>query len=188
MRQDAGQNIQSEIQHLFNEEMGIVQLEPDEDDLDEEEEDFFENAKINFWACHTNFNIDKKTFNVIKNTEGIEFIQVKTRYCFLIAVGKLFHFNDVRKSIEKELQCTSEVNSTIESLKDLAKYWVCLVKQNGDIEYSASENDDSFDMVYKDLEFFQAYVKRNGGRLILSESLEDEKENNEDDDKFKSDI
>jgi len=183
---DVNATISNEIQSIIQSAQETQDVEVEE--LDEEEEDFYQNAKINFWACHTNFEINNKTFQIIKKTPGIEFITVKTRYCFLIAVGKLFNFNEVRKTIEQELKCTSDVNSTISTLKELSEYWVCLVKQNGEIEYAVGEDEEHIFELYKDFEFYEAYVARYGGRIILSEKLENEKDIDEDDNKFKSDI
>lgn len=57
---------------------------------------------INFdcWIAHTNFNITLDIKNNLDRIEGVELLKVFSRYRFLVGVGKMFDFSDVRKRIE----------------------------------------------------------------------------------------
>lgn len=94
-----------------------------ESDLDEETEEDIEilsnsmmmpiNPKIfdelsmitNFdcWVGHTNFDITNETKKILDTTSGVEVLKIFSRYRFFIGVGKMFKFQDVRNSIEKQL-------------------------------------------------------------------------------------
>ena len=59
------------------------------------------------WVAHTNFNLTEKIKDQLDKIEGIELLKVFSRYRFLVGVGKMFDFSDVRRSIEKKI-CTKE--------------------------------------------------------------------------------
>lgn len=54
---------------------------------------------FNFWTGHTNFNITKKLAYTIENIDGVETLDVFTRYRFRISVGKAFNDSDVMRNI-----------------------------------------------------------------------------------------
>lgn len=54
---------------------------------------------FNFWMGHSNFNITKKVVSLIEETDGVETLDVFTRYRFRIGVGKAFNDSDVMRSI-----------------------------------------------------------------------------------------
>jgi len=54
---------------------------------------------FNFWLGHSNFNISKKIKNILENIEGIEILDIFTRYRFRIAIGKCFNDSEVMKNI-----------------------------------------------------------------------------------------
>ncbi len=109
---------------MYDRERG--RFDDDEDDLDFDDEDdgpsmklFRSNVTIslpehisneisivsNFecWLAHTNFQITpviKKRLNI---TDGVELLKVCGRYRFLIGIGRLFKFSDVRINIERQL-------------------------------------------------------------------------------------
>jgi hypothetical protein len=96
---DAGDNgIKSHIEEIVNNKqikviatpMGIVPIN-----------DNTASGKIfNFWIGHTNFDITKYIFKLIENTEGVETLDIFTRYRFRIAVGKAFNDSKVMQSIQ----------------------------------------------------------------------------------------
>lgn len=53
------------------------------------------NKIFNFWTGHTNFNITPYVGVIIEQTEGIETLDIFTRYRFRIGVGKLFDAKSV---------------------------------------------------------------------------------------------
>jgi len=53
------------------------------------------------WIGHTNFNITLDIKNILDTIEGVELLKVFSRYRFLVGVGRMFDFADVRKRIEE---------------------------------------------------------------------------------------
>ena len=63
-------------------------------------EEYSASSKIfNFWVGHTNFNISKPIANIIENTDGIETLDIFTRYRFRVGIGKLFKAADVMSNV-----------------------------------------------------------------------------------------
>jgi hypothetical protein len=56
-----------------------------------------------FWIGHTNFTISANHQNTIENTEGVETLDIFTRYRFRIAVGKAFQDREVMQDIQDKL-------------------------------------------------------------------------------------
>ena len=58
---------------------------------------------FNFWMGHSNFNITKPIAYIIEKTNGVETLDIYTRYRFRIGVGKLFEDGDVMREINSKL-------------------------------------------------------------------------------------
>lgn len=58
---------------------------------------------FNFWMGHTNFDITKKVAETIEKTEGVESLDIYTRYRFRISVGKAFEDSIVMREINKSV-------------------------------------------------------------------------------------
>lgn len=58
---------------------------------------------FNFWLGHTNFSITEKIARMIEQTDGVETLDIFTRYRFRIAVGKAFNDSDVMRDINKTI-------------------------------------------------------------------------------------
>jgi hypothetical protein len=54
---------------------------------------------FNFWIGHSNFNISDQVKNTIEQTDGVEILDIFTRYRFRIAIGKCFKNSDVMSHI-----------------------------------------------------------------------------------------
>jgi hypothetical protein len=67
---------------------------------------------FNFWVGHTNFNITKDIFRIIENTDGVETLDIFTRYRFRIGIGKAFNDSNVMNHIQED------VYSYIETIDD----------------------------------------------------------------------
>lgn len=61
------------------------------------------NKIFNFWLGHTNFDITKNIALLIEATEGVETLDIFTRYRFRIAVGKAFDDSFVMRNINKQI-------------------------------------------------------------------------------------
>jgi hypothetical protein len=61
------------------------------------------NLATNFdcWIAHTNFNLTENIKNELDGVEGVELLKVFSRYRFLVGVGRMFDFKEVRREIEK---------------------------------------------------------------------------------------
>ena len=58
---------------------------------------------FNFWIGHTNFNITSDVAYEIENADGVETLDVFTRYRFRIAIGKVFDESKVKFDISKNV-------------------------------------------------------------------------------------
>lgn len=54
---------------------------------------------FNFWIGYTNFSITKDIASVIEQSDGVEVLDIITRYRFRVAIGKIFTDRDVMKKI-----------------------------------------------------------------------------------------
>jgi len=54
---------------------------------------------FNFWLGHTNFSLTKNLVDKIENTDGVETLDIFTRYRFRVAIGKAFIDSDVMRHI-----------------------------------------------------------------------------------------
>jgi len=58
-------------------------------------------TNFNCWVAHTNFNLTEYLKNELDSIEGVELLKIFSRYRFLVGVGKMFDFSEVRLEIEK---------------------------------------------------------------------------------------
>lgn len=65
---------------------------------------------FNFWVCHTGVTITSKIAEIIELVDGVETLDVFSRYRFRIAVGKCFQNKEVMDEIEQKI--TSYIEKT----------------------------------------------------------------------------
>ena len=58
---------------------------------------------FNFWVGHTNFDITKNIASTIEKCEGIEILDIFSRYRFRIAVGKCFNDSEIMTKINDKI-------------------------------------------------------------------------------------
>lgn len=58
---------------------------------------------FNFWIGHTNFSITKYIADIIEKTDGVETLDIFTRYRFRIGIGKVFSDSEVMKDIQESI-------------------------------------------------------------------------------------
>ena len=58
---------------------------------------------FNFWVGHTNFSLNILLSDIIENTDGVEALDIFTRYRFRIAIGKVFDDAKVMKEINDQV-------------------------------------------------------------------------------------
>ena len=56
--------------------------------------------KFDCWIGYTNFDITQNVSDLIECVDGVEALEVMSRYTFFLGVGKMFNFRDVRLGIE----------------------------------------------------------------------------------------
>jgi len=59
---------------------------------------------FNFWVCHTNFSITQPICQLVEKVEGVETMDVFTRYRMKIGIGKVFKDRDVMCDINNQLR------------------------------------------------------------------------------------
>lgn len=58
---------------------------------------------FNFWTGHSNFPITKSVAKIIEDTDGVETLNIFTKYRFRIAIGKAFKDSDVMREINENV-------------------------------------------------------------------------------------
>lgn len=58
---------------------------------------------FNFWIGHTNFNITSIIASIIEHNEGIETLDIFTRYRFRISIGKAFNDSIIMREISNKI-------------------------------------------------------------------------------------
>lgn len=127
----------------------------------------------------TNFDITPSVMEFIEKCEGVESLIVLSRYTFIIGIGMLFDFRDVRVRLEQEL-CEDKTEKSednehpkIKEIKDLAKreslnnntkYWCALIFPNGKSEIFHSNNLEEYN---EKLDFYNKSQKAIDG-VVLS--------------------
>lgn len=61
------------------------------------------NKIFNFWVGHTNFDVTPSVVSIIDSYDGIETLDVFTRYRFRIGIGKLFNAADTMYSLSETI-------------------------------------------------------------------------------------
>ena len=58
---------------------------------------------FNFWTGHTSFSISGPIAARIESVEGVEILDIYTRYRFRVGIGKLFKDRDVMNDIQQAM-------------------------------------------------------------------------------------
>ena len=132
----------------------------------------------------TNFDITKAVQNIIETAEGVELLQISSRYRFFVGVGRLFNFADVRRDIEAIL-CDSDIKEdlrsldvdeytqdTVELIKETIhydKHWVIFVRPTGEVKY-ASTNEDNDEGYLNKLLRYERDKEIFGGLILQNEN------------------
>ena len=99
----------------------------------------------NFWMLHTNFSISFPVMNLLQKTDGVEGLDVFSRYRARIAFGQLFDDYEVRNKIEMSL-CSPPVTPSVpiqlkthlqaikDEMKTKYKYWFIAVTEKDEIK------------------------------------------------------
>lgn len=109
---------------------------------------------FDFWIGHTNFDITPLEKAILEEIDGVETLDVVTRYRFRIGIGKAFKSDEVKSTIQEILygeidefdqQIMKNVNNLKTELASKHKFWFILVTPNGNMDYVTSkEFNDEF--------------------------------------------
>jgi hypothetical protein len=58
---------------------------------------------FNFWLGHTNFDITINVSKIIEDTDGVETLDIFTRYRFRVAIGKCFGASETMVRIQENI-------------------------------------------------------------------------------------
>ena len=107
---------------------------------------FAPHNRFEIWQGYTDFNVSKDFITLISKVEGIEMVIPTSRYSFMIGIGKLFNFRDIRFKIELECgvhdDTMPEVKATIEDLKKKNDQYFVYVYPDGTFNYSSQSEPD----------------------------------------------
>lgn len=145
----------------------------------------FADKSFDFWILHTNFNITPKIAEQIEAIDGIETIEVYTRYRLRIGIPNsgLFCSEKIKEKIENTLCGLSDekiaetfvgvdkgvfdrVIDKCKKLNEKFENWSLWMLPNGNIEAIGSDEYD--DLYKKKVEVFIFGHQMIGGRVITS--------------------
>ena len=138
--------------------------------------------KFDCWIGYTNFDITQNVSDLIECVDGVEALEVMSRYTFFLGVGKMFNFRDVRLGIESlilepeypegtlTILDSDEIIRSVELIKEQLsseKHWAIFVSNEGDIDYAKTDNKND-EQFLKSLLFFEETKQSIGGFILKS--------------------
>ena len=140
--------------------------------------------KFDCWIGYTNFDITENIRDIIESVDGVEALEVMSRYTFFLGVGKMFNFRDVRTGIEnvvlqdqdlfepeeESILENDDVMRSIEIIKEQLsseKHWAIFISSDGNIDYAKTDNKND-EQYLKSLLFFEETKKLFGGFILKS--------------------
>lgn len=112
--------------------------------------------KQNRWVGTTNFNIDKRTVEILNKVPGIQGLIVQSRYEIIITIGRLFKTSEVMDSIHKALGVNFDrpenldsipkdsirnLQEKIRELKSAHDHWCVYLCPNGKFYFFGSSSE-----------------------------------------------
>jgi hypothetical protein len=119
---------------------------------------------FNFWLGHTDFPITNNVAETISEINGVEVLDVITKYRFRIGVGLAFSERVVKLDIQEALGVKKEpVAEAVDKQKITKPYWAIYTAPNGKTEHFESDNEEE---VYTKLELFEKTQLEVGGKVL----------------------
>lgn len=144
------------------------------------------NKMFQFWKATTNFDVDEDVEKAVEEVDGVESLDVLSRYSFRFSVGRLFDHKEVKRNIEEVLDAVppkpGEINPDViklppelrqkvelieHSVKADHDHWAIFVLLNGEIDVAASNSKEGHDMhvdLYKRAQELAGGVIFTGGK------------------------
>ena len=138
--------------------------------------------KFDCWIGYTNFDITQNVSDLIEHVDGVQALEVMSRYTFFLGVGKMFNFRDVRLGIEililepeypkdtLTILDSDEIIRSVELIKEQLsseKHWAIFVSNEGDIDYAKTDNKND-EQFLKTLLVFEETKQSIGGFILKS--------------------
>jgi len=117
---------------------------------------------VDFWIMHTNFDITPEIAEIINKIEGVEILEILTRYRARLGFPKsgLFDSATIIQTIENNIiryekqitdilsvvlktEVTNHIVSLYNQLEKKYEYWTLLVLPNGNTEIATSQQENS---------------------------------------------
>lgn len=142
---------------------------------------FFENFR--FWMMHTNFPITEDMQEALDFHDGVELLDIVTKYRVRIGIGKCFDPEKVKLSIEElleaqrpskkesitQMKLDDEMVEKVETLKRMAaenyNYWMIYVVPNGELVLARTDEGQHYENY---LDLLRQTQELAGGTLIVS--------------------
>jgi hypothetical protein len=140
--------------------------------------------KFDCWIGYTNFDITEDIKDKIECTEGVEALEIMSRYTFFLGVGKMFNFRDVRTLIEQAVinedsdsfdeamfLADESVRSSVEIIKEQLsseKHWAIFISSDGVIDYAKTDNQND-EQYLQSLLIFEEIKQQFGGVILTNE-------------------
>lgn len=131
------------------------------------------------WIFHTNFDITAKDVDILRKVEGIEVLQVMSRYRAFVGIGKMFTFSKVREQIQLELcgepsegspyvqnDILSKLDNVFGSMSD-SKKWAIFLGNDGQIISITQETESTEDY---ELKLGHLMALKNGNIFMYAEN------------------
>lgn len=103
----------------------------------------------NFWVGHTNFGITNDIRDQIAAVEGVETLDIFTRYRFRMSVGKNFEQEAVKAAVEQKIAPAdpklldlSKVEQMKVILKNKYPYWIIYTMSDNRLEVSTGKSKE----------------------------------------------
>ncbi len=107
---------------------------------------------FNFWMGHTNFSITKEVADRIEKINGVETLDINTRYRFRVGIGKAFNEDKVKDAIRyrlcraKKAKQTTHENMLCDHMNKKYKYWVVFELADGTVSPKGSDNKEEIEV------------------------------------------
>lgn len=128
-----------------------------EDSNDElEEKDFY-----NFWICNTNFNITNGIVDSVQYVEGVETLELVSRYKMRVGIGELFDEDDVKDNIEMVMkQIVDPVSGIVSKLVfEGSVFWAVIEDENGKFKGVKANSAEQLEKIIKNKKVVKTWEK-----------------------------
>lgn len=131
---------------------------------------------FNLWIAYTNFNISRQDIENIESINGVESLDVYSRYRIRVGIGKLFKEDKVKEDIEYILDCSSQLETLDEETKtevdaliktfEEEKFWAIIILPNAKVTSYVGKDEKDFG---EKLTFFEQIQEITSCQIVTSQ-------------------